>query len=331
MTALELMQSMNGIDDDLVWEAKHAKRAVRPRRELLIAAIVAVLLLLVGCTAVYILDAGAMLETIFGINGRDDYTYEIVRGLYEPGGARTELDPKLAKKYIEPYIIPGEGTITDGDSRLTVLSYLVDRASCTAAFYLRLDNPPEYEEFNSGEILFSQEAGPQGWYINPHAVGQDATIGRSFIDKISTTEDALYCAMMLSCQPQCTELELRLGYGEDIIRIPLPETTDLPCLTLADGEVRLTPFGIKLPRALVKQDDPPDRFFNRHEVAIQFKDGSEYLLLNTGFENEADNYIGYTYGMALELTMEHYVYVFNRVVDIRQVAGLRINEHIYPV
>lgn len=342
MTALELMKSIGQVDDDLLLNIASPKEKKRypVTRILRIAAVAAVLLLLAGCAVVFFLKDSGMMETIFGSNGRTTYAPDIVWRLYEPGGERTELDEKLAKKFIDPYVFPIEGTLKDGETTLTAVSCLVDRTSCTAALRLKLENPPEYEVYNSGRLLFKTARAEDSWYVHPRGIGQGDMIGRLFVDEASTTEKELYFVLIFSCEPSCTAVELSLGHEPDSITIPFPEETNLPSLILADGDIAISPWGMKVKAAILSQDtNLPDRKpgvqyhireedHPRTEVAIRFKDGTEYLVAVDGLKEE-DRFEGYTYGMALNTKIEDRVFVFNRVVDIENVATFRVNEHVY--
>jgi len=294
-----------------------------------LAPIAAAALLLTACAAVFF-DPAAMLGNIFGLNGRASYEPDTVARLYEPGGGRTELDEELAKRYIEPCVQRLEGTLTDGNTTLTALSMIVDRFSCAAAVYLKLENPPAYTVYNSGWILFQEHE--NGWYIHPKAIGQSDMIGRCFIDEKSTTDQTLYCTLMFSLEPQSRTLELRLGDQTEAIIIPLPEKTDMPAILLEEGDIALTPFGMSVKTSVLRQGDDDSRRVTprpKRELAIQFEDGSEYLLLHLNYGDE--DYNGCTYVMALNPDLESYVLVFNRVVDTDKVSALRINDRIYPV
>lgn len=293
--------------------------------------LVAAALLLTACAAVFF-DPTAMLENIFGVNGRIFYEPDTVARMYEPGGGRTELDEELAKRYIEPCVQELEGTVTDGNTTLTALSMIVDRFSCAAAVYLKLENPPAYTVYNSGWILF-QEC-QNGWYIHPKAIGQSDVIGRCFIDEKSTTDQILYCTLMFSLEPQSQTLELRLGNQTEAIIIPLPEKTDMPAILLEGGGITLTPFGMRVKTSVLRQgDDDSGRKtptpLAKRELALRFEDGSEYLILHLNYGDE--DYKGCTYTMALNSDLESYVIVFNRVMDIDKVSAFRINDRIYPV
>lgn len=288
-------------------------------------------LLLTACAAVFF-DPAAMLEPIFGVNGRVSYEPDTVAHLYEPGGGRTELDEELAKRYIEPCVQMLEGTVADGNTTLTALSMLVDRSSCTAAVYLKLENPPAYSVYNSGWILFQEYE--NGWYIHPKAIGQSNVIGRCFIDEKSTTDQILYCTLMFSLEPEGKTLELRLGDRTEAIVIPLPEKTDIPAILLEGGDITLTPFGMRVKTSVLRQEDDDSGMktptpLAKRELALRFEDGSEYLILHLNYGDE--DYKGCTYAMALNPELESYVIVFNRVVDTDKVSALRINDRIYPV
>ena len=302
------------------------------RRPLLIAAVISLLLLLVGCAVAYVVHNLAMIETIFGKNGRESYAVDMVRGMYEAGGERMELDQMHAGKYLDPYIIPVNETLTDGQTSLTVLSYLVDRTACTAAVYMKMENPPKYEVYNSGRILFKAKEIKDVWYIHPRIDGQSNVIGKIMIDEASTTDQDLFCIFMFSCEPELTELELYIGDHSDTIMLRLPQRTKMPSVALEDGQIQITPLGMKVAASILKQDDDmkhPER--NLREVAIQFKDGSEYLILRNDWWDSENDYSGYTYGMALNLAAESYVYIFNRIIEINNVAAFRVNDHIYKI
>lgn len=338
MTNLELMRAIGQVEDDLLAEAETPiKRPLIPLPRWLLAAILGgILLMLIGCTAVFVLNNRPMLEAILGANGRRTYASDTVGRVFEPGGERTELDEALAKKYIEPNVFPVDKTITDGVSTLTVLSGIVDRTSCAASLYMKLDNPSAYEVYNSGRILFKVKELTNIWYIHPTPLGQENIIGRLNIDEASTTEETLYFVFLFSCTENCTALELRLNGTEDILVIPLPETSNLPSIHLEDDGIRLSPFGMQISSALLQQDDSP-RYPNEfpRELAIHFRDGSEYLIQRSRSRKLDEDFAGYAYGMALDFTpdgfVSNYVFIFNRVVEIRDIAAVRINEHVYSV
>lgn len=339
MTTTELMKCIGRIENDLIVEAGTEKESGKApalcpvKRSVLLAAAIAVFLLLAGCTVACIQNYGPMLETILGTNNRATYHPDMISGVYyEPGGARTELDAELAEKYITPYIFSVNQSIPDEDRVLTAISCIVDRTSCSAAVYLKLENPPEYDVYNSGWLLFRSESTRDIWYIHPTAIGQRDVIGRCIIDDASTTDTELYFVFLFSCEPDCTALEICAGHSGNTLRIELPETTDMPSISLENGDIQLTPWGIKFSHPLLIQDDSPDSIGRgNHELAIQFKDGSEYLLSRHTNWGDEDDFNGYTYGMALNMDLDSYVYVYNRVVELGEVAAIRINQHIYPV
>lgn len=337
MTAMDLLQNIGRIDDCFLVEA-NAARTSKPVRSFhhmkkgfLLAAVIALLVLLVGCTIVILLQYPAMMETIFGTNGRPKYAADFIQCMgYEPGGRREALNSALVKKYIDLHIFPVKGTLSDGQTTLTVQACIVDRTSCTGAVYMKLEKPPLYNIYNSGWLTFQTEEAEHGWYIHPKAIGQRDTLGRCVVDTTSTTDDTLFCVFLFSCEPTCTGLELQLGTQPEKILIPLPEKTDFPAIELAEGNIQITPFGMRISASLRNQDDLSGQLVgNRREISIHFKDGSTYRIMSTGYENTAEDYIGYTYGMALNTSMESYVYIFNRVVDTSQISAFQINDHVY--
>lgn len=302
------------------------------RRPLLIAAVISLLLLLVGCAIAYVINNMPMIETVFGTNGRTKYAYDTVGGVFEAGGERVELDKDLAKKYLDPNIFPIDKTLSDGDTKLTVLSCLVDRTACTASFYMKMENPPEYEVYNSGRILFKTESIKDVWYVHPRAIGQSDMIGMLMIDEASTSDSELFFVLIFSCEPEATHVELHLGERTEEILVSLPDHTELPEIILENGAIQITPLGMKLSTSVLRQDydaKHPER--EKRETAILFKDGSEYLVHHRNSPNWEDELKGYTYGMALNVSCEDYVFVFNRIIEIDDVVGFRTNDHFYPI
>lgn len=326
MSTIELMCSIGQVDDNFIIETfETTTRNNGINRKILIVALAAAVALLAGCAAAYILHHTQMAETLFGINGRASFASDTVWRIYEPGGERTELNKTLAGKYLEPYIIPAEGTLRDGDTTLTVLSYIVDRTSCTSAVYLKFENPPEYEVYNSGRLLFKTEHAKDSWYIHPRATGQNDMIGRFLIDEASTTETELYCVLMFSCEPEATELTLRIKDLPEKIVLNLPEQTAIPSISLKDGDIQISALGMKIPASILKQDENTKHPKDYHTgLAIRFKDGSEYMI-------QHDENIGYTYAMALNTSCEDYVVLFNRIIEVGNVEALRLNSHVYTV
>lgn len=333
MNTVDLMECIGAVDEALLIDARVPNRTGRHKlRPILAAAAIATLLLLmVGCTVVSILIDKPMMEVIFGTNGRENYASDTIKRIYyEPGGGRTELNETLAEKYIAPCIFPVDQSLLGGETTLTVLSCIADRTSCTAAIYIKMEHPPKYHVYNSGWLLFDYEKIEDIWFIHPKALGQQDVIGRCIIDSTSTTEDTLFFLFFFSCEPSCTALEVRIRDNPEAITIKLPAKTDMPSISLENGDIVITPYGMKVSASLLKQDDIPQHpERSKRELAIQFKDGSEYLLQHFGFGDE--DFIGYTYGMALNMDLEHYVYIFSRVMELKDISAFRINDHIYPV
>ena len=304
------------------------------------ALIAAMAALLVACAAVF--DAGAMLEAAFGENGRGTYEYEeftykgwngreVTR--FRFGGERSELDMELAGELVEPFVFEVNQTVVSGNYTLTVLSCLHDPITGTGIVYLTLENPngfPDMHIWNDGQISWHPEEGGSTWLLYPEP------LGLFYIDHAMTTDTKLY----LTCNyiSFFEEKEMTISFMDtgEKITFPLPEEVRMKQLSLANGDILLTPIGFSCnsTRFNVSSIGMPS-------ITIRYEDGTEshiiwydrYMKKHTGdrtpLKDPIQNYV-----LAPELTDDtrtHKSYLLNFIVDIDQVSSVVINDEEFFV
>ncbi len=134
-------------------------------------------------------------------------------------------------------------------------------------------------------------------------------------------------------------MEWAEGYSDksgEKIYFDCSESRELKHLTLAEDSIIISPISIEV--------DITDLTFlhtdihgsnrihaeNLNETKIRFKDGSEYLVRGGEVENTHFAVIHTTDG-TMESDYAVATYMFNRVIDIDQVAAVILNSHEFPV
>lgn len=347
---------MGKAEERNIWQRK------RKFRIALVAAIVTSAMVLLGAYSGFVLyeRPQEMLEALMGINGRSTYApYENVilspEGypirIENPAGSRTELDMKLAKKWIAPYIYQVGERIVDGDTVLTAEACLIDRATHTAALYLKLENSPSYDVSSRGQLWWLNENDEFYYYPKISLIGQDVFLSNFLIVEEMTTENTLAVILMFTCDEGSEGMILTAGESGKSITIPFPEETGMEYLELAEGKIVLSPFG-----AILDSGTFGIRFWTNDIVSIRYKSGEEYLLhwedpawkqyesapvvgekipfdedRKETWENLKDPIYNSNFSVFLEEENSSVVYIFNRVLDLDGVKSVVINGVEYPV
>lgn len=290
-----------------------------------LALVAALICLMVACAAA-VYDSRPMLEAIFGTNGRSQYDRQKVLRMYRPAGERSELDLELAEKYIAPHIHEADGSIQSGDTVLSVEAYIVDRATSTGAVYLKMENPPEYKVLNDGQILWYKDKsiGSTRKFLRAGLLGTDITIGRFYIAEEMTTEDTLYFVLFYARNSEDDQMEFYFEDSDDRITVDFSAKSAMKNITLFDGNIRLSPFGMEL----VSKPFGFEDVMVTMECSIQYRNGEEYVLQ---WREDGQGHVNYTYGSALDVSRSSMVYIFNRVVDVNEVKSVIVNGEEYLV
>lgn len=339
-------------------------RSVRMKkgfRIMLVAVILITAMVLVGAYSGFVLyeKPQEMLEALMGINARSTYAPQEIEILYQsgdtqwmqnPGGIRTELDMELADKWIAPYIYQVGERLVDGDIVMTAEACLVDRATHTAALYLKLENSPKYEVTNRGQVWWLNENDEFYYYPKVELIGQEFFLSNFLIAEETTTENTLAVILMFTCDEGSEGMILTAGNSGKNVTIPFPEETDMKYLELADGKIVLSPFGAMLDSAYFGI-----QFWTCDIISILYKNGEEYLLhwedpawkkyeeepqegtipydrerLETR-EKLKDPIYNCNFSVFLDEENTAVVYIFNRVLDLEEVKSVVINGIEYSV
>ena len=338
-------------------DIKHRKHF----RLILIAAVLVSAMLLVGAYSGYVLyeRPQEMLEALMGVNGRSTYASQEITVLYQdgntqlmqtPSGTRTELDMKLAKKWLAPYIYQVGERIVDGETVLTAEACLVERATHTGALYLKLENSPEYQVTNRGQVWWLDENGEFFYYPKVEMIGEDYFLSSFLIADEMTEQNTLAVILMFTCGKGSEGMRLTAGDSGDSISIPFPEETGMKVLELAEGKIILSPFG-----ALLDSGSLGIRFWTYDVISILYKNGEEYLLQwedpawkpyeeepkegvsvwdsekRETWENLEESISNSNFSVFLDEENSSVVYIFNRVLDLEEVKAVVINGIEYPV
>lgn len=343
-------------------EERNVWRKKRKFRIALVAAIVISAVVLLGAYSGFVLyeRPKEMLEALMGINGRSTYAAHEVVVLDEngypirienPAGTRTELDMELAKKWIAPYIYQVGERIVDGDTILTAEACLIDRATHTAALYLKLENSPSYDVSSRGQVWWLNENNEFYYYPKVSMIGQDFFLSNYLIAEEMTTEDTLAVILMFTCDEGSEGMILTAGESGKNITIPFPEKTGMKYLELAEGKIVLSPFG-----AILDSGTFGIRFWTNDIISIRYKSGEEYLLHWEDpawkqyeaapqesvkipydedrwetMENLKDPIYNSNFSVFLDEENSSVVFIFNRVLDLDEVKSVVINGMEYPV
>lgn len=307
----------------------------RPSKAACLALAAVLIALLAACAIAF--DAGAMLEAAFGENGRAQYEREkwtwterldsdnmyIMFTTSRPGGTRSPLDTELGEKLAEPYIFEVNQTATDGKSTLTVRACLHDPITKTGILYLSLENPegfPNLHIWNDGYINWVGEDGGFVRYLSPD------TASAFYVVDALTTDTRVYMTCHYAYKGEKQEMYLSFRDTDAGVSIPLPERTDMKLLSLADGDVILTPVGLSINAARLDGNNP--------NIKILYQDGTEDTVswADWGAKNIRDRVENYA--LCYEYTdgtaqMQSYALKF--FVDIENVKSVVINDEEFFV
>lgn len=299
----------------------------RPRRKyrpLVLAAALALALSVSALAAAGVLQGHWNLEAAFGTglgsnpNGvvEEDQDGRLITNL--PAWERVEVDASLADELLTPYLTATDEVVSYDGYTLGLEANLYDPATGCGLAYYTLENPDGvtgYQVLADGEL----------WFDAQTVFARTDQAGHTYLDTDRSTDTKLYILeYYIAAQPLKT-LTLELGafvpdtwtgkgvYGEVQTALPVPlVSADLP-LRQADQQgntpaVTLSPIGLTL-----SSDQPIDQVTDRSYLALEYADGSRYVILDDA--NFLDNSAYGLYPNDNTLTLS-----FNRLVDTRQVV-----------
>ena len=255
---------------------------------------------------------------------------------------RVPLDEELAEEVTPPIAAVGQSVSWD-DYTLTVVAHQHDKNLGAGIVYYTVENP------NGVDGYFTQFDGNLSWH-GGEIMSFRGCAWENYIIPGKTTDTQLSVA----CYYHGTELleerrekdyfEMQFYYTDETIRLPkYASEEETAALISENGEILLTSIGMEVRiqdmeflqyDTIIDADGVECPLVNEADinyVAIQFSDGSEYVVEKDKdgdlISNTMDVTIyqqDYTFGDTI-------TYMFNRIIDPNLITGVLINETVYPV
>lgn len=273
-----------------------------------------------------------MLKTFFGSKEynidkggfrRTETYYGLEWDVIYPTVEQFPIDEQLAEREVAPYISGVGNSITDNEDILTVQAHLYDSATDCGIIYMTLENP-------AGVSGYSLQWDGEVWWPALERVVVHNCSGKNFIIEDETTDTKLSIAHYYSGlygDENC----IRVGFGEgdEFLHLPLNDGGGMEAISLADGDICVSPIGMKIKvnhmEFLRKVDTDGTRLSpnvdNIDSLIIRYLDGSEYVV-------DADNSDQFTqnYKYAIcNMDGNEIGYSFNRLIDVSQIDSIVIN------
>ena len=342
--------------EELTMEKVTAK-PIRRRRSLGVYLLAAVLITLSLATTVFAYvgftqyeNPIAMLKTFYGneemesIEGGEVYVDDEYKPytVVQPTIERVPLDEELAEEVAPPIAAVGQ-SVSWGDYTLTIQAHQHDKNLGAGTIYYTVENS------NGVEGYFTQFDGNLTW-SGGEIMSLRGCAWENYIIPGETTDTKLSVACYYHGTERIEErrkmdsIEMRFYNTADTIVLPkYASEEDTLALLSANGEILISAIGMDVRiqdmeflqyDTIIDADGDECPLVNEADinyVAVQFADGSEYLVYKDKdgelISNCADISLyqqDYIYGDAI-------TYMFNRIIDPNLITGVVINETVYPV
>lgn len=272
-----------------------------------------------------------MLDVFFGaeeytLEEGGTYTYQNAYGedveVTLPDEEKVPLDGELAGKDVAPYVSDVGKSITCQGDTLTVEAHLYDSATDCGVIYYKVENPDGvrgYKLQSDGEVRWP----------GVELVVMRGCSGKNYIIEEETTETCLSVAHYY-CSVYEEYIEACFGAQEEGLMLPLTDGGGMGAITLAEGDIKLSPISMLLNVEkmgfLCRHDTDgtllPPMVDSIRSLSIRFRDGTEYIVDMDTDDQYIQNYTYSTQDMD-NVTVR---YTFNRLIDIDQVEAVIIND-----
>lgn len=342
--------------EELTMEKVTAK-PIRRRRSLGVYLLAAVLITLSLATTVFAYvgftqyeNPIAMLKTFYGneemesIEGGEVYVDDEYKPytVVQPTIERVPLDEELAEEVAPPIAAVGQ-SVSWGYYTLTIQAHQHDKNLGAGTIYYTVENP------NGVEGYFTQFDGNLTW-SGGEIMSLRGCAWENYIIPGETTDTKLSVACYYHGTERIEErrkmdsIEMCFYNTDDTIVLPkYASEEDTLALLSENGEILISSIGMDVRiqdmeflqyDTIIDADGDECPLVNEADinyVAVQFADGSEYLVYKDKdgelISNCADISLyqqDYIYGDAI-------TYMFNRIIDPNLITGVVINETVYPV
>ena len=255
---------------------------------------------------------------------------------------RVPLDEELAQEVTPPIAAVGQ-SVSWGDYTLTIQAHQHDKNLGAGIIYYTVENPNGVEGYRtqfdgnlsweSGEIMSLRGAAWENYLIP----------GESSDTKISVA-CYYYGTEWLEEWRTNDYFEMRLYNTKDTIHLPKYASDEKTTALISEnGEILITSIGMEVRiqdmeflqyDTIIDADGEECPLLNEADidyVAVQFADESEYVVDKDKDGEVICNCVAisiyqqdYTYGDTI-------TYMFNRIIDPKQITAVVINETVYPV
>ena len=267
-----------------------------------------------------------------------------------------DVEPEKAEALIGDNVSHEQVVKEFGDTKLTILSAVSDGQSAVVEFTLEREggvNALNYSQLDNEAkgAWFSEET---DFYFEFADYS-----GSIYVDMDKSTPDKLYCydymnadnrgkkeIILKTYEYPCTRGEWinadDQAYDEYMSKtkeeqfvVPLGEEVERVEYVNADGGIiQISPLSMWVDMGtglgLTEREDHDSAYL--YYIAIHYKDGSEYIVeeKNCHDRHSCDVEIDNTSYALVDLT-EHITYVFNRLVDLDNIASITVNETEYTL
>ena len=260
----------------------------------------------------------------------------------QPTIERVPLDEELAQEVTPPIAAVGQ-SVSWGDYTLTIQAHQHDKNLGAGTIYYTVENP-------NGVGGYGTQFNGEVWWPNGEVMYLRGASWKNFIIPSETTDTKLSVA----CYYHGTQwlekwrtqdyFEMCFYHTDTTIQLPkCASEEETTALISPNGEILITAMGMDVRiqdmeflqyDTIIDADGIECPLVNEADinyVAVQFSDGSEYIVEKDKNGEFIDNCAhisiftqDYTFG-------RHITYMFNRIIDPSLVTGVVINETVFPV
>lgn len=345
--------------EEMTMEKISAKNTIpaKGRRSLGVYLLAAVLITLMMATTVFAYvgftqyeNPIEMLKTFYGneemesMEGGEVYIddphkpYTVVQPTIE----RIPLDEELATEVTPPIAAVGQ-SVSWGDYTLTIQAHQHDKNLGAGTIYYTVEN-------SNGVVGWDTQYDGEVWWPNGEIMYLHGASWKHYLIASETTDTRLSVA----CYYNGTEwlekwrdndyFEMHFYNTDDIIQLPKYASDERTTALLSEnGEILITAIGMDVRiqdmvflqnGTIIDAEGDECPLLNEADinyVAVQFSDGSEYIVEKDKDGEFLNNCMDitiyqqdYTYGNSI-------TYMFNRIIDPNLITGVVINETLFPV
>ena len=268
----------------------------------------------------------------------EDKPYTVVLPTIE----RVPLDEELAQEVTPPIAAVGQ-SVSWGDYTLTIQAHQHDKNLGAGTIYYTVENP------NGVEGYATQFDGNLHW-PNGEIMYLHGASWENFIIPGETTDTKLSVA----CYYHGTQwreawrkqdyFEMCFYYTDETIQLPkYASEENTTALISESGEIMISAIGMDVRiqdmeflqyDTIIDADGDECPLLNEADinyVAVQFSDGSEYIVDKDTDGEFISNCVDITIYQQDYIFGDLVTYMFNRVIDPNLITGVVINETVYPV